>query len=59
MRIFSVATMAPSGRPPARGLATARTSGRDVNFLIGEVASGAAQAALNFIGDQRGVVLCG
>ena len=26
-------------------------------FLVGEVAAGAAQAALNFIGDQRGVVL--
>ncbi len=30
-----------------------------VEFLVGETAAGAAQAALNFVGDQRGIVLRG
>ena len=50
------ARIAPSGKPAASGFAITTMSGFDVKFLIAEVAAGAAEPALNFIGDQNGAV---
>ena len=50
---------APSGRPPASGFATVTMSGSELEFLVGKFAAGAAEAALDFVGDQRGVVVEG
>ncbi len=55
----SRARNAPSGNPPASGFATTTMSGRPVEPLVGKRAARAAQAALNFVGDERGAVLRG
>ena len=39
------------------GLATVTISGSDSKFLIRKIAAGAPQSGLNFVGDQRGIVL--
>ena len=58
---FSLATMTPSGRPQASGLAATVTSGRigGLGQLIGEVGARAAHAALDFVEDQQRVVAVG
>ncbi len=49
---------APSGKPPASGLATVTISGSaSVELLIRKIAAGASQARLNFVGDQRRIIL--
>ena len=56
---LSCARIAPSGSPPASGLATTTISGKSNVPLISKRAAGAAQAALNFVGDQRRAVMRG
>src|SRR5208282_6470927 len=42
-----------------KGLCDGDNIGQRAELLVGEFAAGTAQAALNFVGDQRGVVLSG
>ena len=53
----SVVRIAPSGKPQARGLATVTMSGKHAVVLVGKVASGAAEAALNFVEHEQRAAL--
>ena len=56
---LSLAMIAPSGKPAGQRLRHGDNVRHARESLVREVAAGAAEAALNFVGDQRGVVLRG
>ena len=58
---FSLAMMTPSGMPAGQRLGGGHHVRQDyrTGALVGEIGSGPADAALDFVGDQQGVVAVG